>query len=108
MSEEIYRKRLSSYANGVTLWNPEPNENLPEEVRIGDLLQFTRVGGVDSDPKFNACLRSLRPTNGDGVPDRVQQVQLGPRDIIKVAHLNLLPSVISGRYRRDISIHGRL
>jgi hypothetical protein len=89
---DVYARQLFPKKNGIPLFTPEPNGNLPSDYHdqgasVGD------VGTVTSDGSFsfvfNICTPSDHPVNCNGVPEGFKQVSLFPGDIF---HVNMFPS----------------
>lgn len=63
---EVYARLLLPKGNGFPIWNPEPDQNLPDEyrqngIRIGDVGIINRDGRWDF--LFNICDSPGSPTN---------------------------------------------
>ncbi|KIK62478.1 hypothetical protein GYMLUDRAFT_116705, partial [Collybiopsis luxurians FD-317 M1] len=74
---EIYAQLLLPRKRGYPLWDPKPDEYLPEEyrregVRIGDVGFLNESGGFDY--LFNACLPAEHPVNAGRVPYDFEQL----------------------------------
>lgn len=68
---ELYVRFMLSTKNGYPLWQPRPDDNLPEEykregVRVGDVLTLNGFGGFSF--LFNVCLAPEHPVNAGRVP----------------------------------------
>jgi hypothetical protein len=103
---QCYSRLLLSKGHGYPLSRPQPFDDLPLESRhigtdIGD------VGVVTSYGAFNAIFNIYRsanvPVNRFGVPERFEQLMLGPRDVAPQAQYHrpgcdVLNTLISKRH----------
>ncbi|KIK62477.1 hypothetical protein GYMLUDRAFT_164878 [Collybiopsis luxurians FD-317 M1] len=88
VESEVYARSMLPQKKGYPLWEPKPDEHLPEEyrrvgVRIGDVGFLNESGGFDY--LFNVCLPAEHPVNAGRVPPDFEQL-LGmddPRDITR-------------------------
>ncbi|KIK60187.1 hypothetical protein GYMLUDRAFT_614472 [Collybiopsis luxurians FD-317 M1] len=77
VESEVYARLLLPRKKGYPLWQPKPDEHLPEEyrrvgVRIGDVGILNDSGGFDY--LFNACLPADHPVNAGRVPLDFEQL----------------------------------
>ncbi|KAJ7618627.1 hypothetical protein FB45DRAFT_169771 [Roridomyces roridus] len=80
----LYSRLLLSKGHGYPLFGPQPFDDLPPDSRrlgtqIGDVGVVTADGSFDVI--FNICRSADDPLNRFGVPERFEQVRIGPGDI---------------------------
>ncbi|KAJ4488093.1 hypothetical protein J3R30DRAFT_892546 [Lentinula aciculospora] len=86
---DVYARLLLPRKRGYPLWEPKPDEHLPEEYRrigvcIGDVGILNEFGGFDY--LFNACLPADHPVNAGRVPPDFKQLKgINARETTKYA-----------------------
>ncbi|KAJ7851500.1 hypothetical protein B0H14DRAFT_3660939, partial [Mycena olivaceomarginata] len=93
-----YSRLLLSKGHGYPLSRPQPFDDLPLESRhigtdIGDVGVVTSYGAFDAI--FNICRSANDSVNRFGVPERFEQVMLGPGDVAPQAQYHRPGSDVS-------------